>query len=182
MFAKQAGKVGKNNRPAMRREDMDVFVEALRDEGFTVSVDASERHGGPWFIDVATGQFQTTAMWSSADGFGLFAGEVGYGDRPSETFLDVSRAVTRIKQMHNQWLAKGYFLSPSLADLRQLLNTSQEELGRLAHLKQSAVSRFEGRDDVKLSSLVAYVSALGGRVELRVHFDDMHLSLAIPGA
>lgn len=164
----------------MTTDHVDVFVAVAREADLKVSVDAAETADGEWFIDVARGGFRTTVSWCRRSGFGLFTDEVGYGDRPSETFLDAPRAVARLGQLYAQWKSQGSFSLPSLGDLRQLLNTSQEELGRLARLKQSAISRFEGRDDVKLSSLVAYVAALGGRVEVRVHFDDMDLALNVP--
>lgn len=50
--------------------------------------------------------------------------------------------------------------------LREELDLSQNDVARIAGMTQSEVSRFEQRDDHRLSMLRAMVSALGGQLEV----------------
>lgn len=53
-----------------------------------------------------------------------------------------------------------------LADLREALQVSQEELARRLKVTQAAISRLERRPNVLLESIANYIAALGGRLEL----------------
>ncbi len=53
----------------------------------------------------------------------------------------------------------------SLADLRRRRGLTQARAARKAGMRQSDLSKFERRADVRLSSLRAFARALGGRIE-----------------
>ncbi len=59
-----------------------------------------------------------------------------------------------------------------LAELRNVLGLSQDELGQLLKRKQAAISRLERRSDMHVSTLREFVAALGGRLELIATFPD----------
>ncbi len=59
-----------------------------------------------------------------------------------------------------------------LAELRSVLEISQEELGELLDKKQAAISRLERRSDMHISTLRAFVKALGGKLEIIASFPD----------
>lgn len=59
-----------------------------------------------------------------------------------------------------------------LAELRNALGVSQDELGRLLERKQAAISRLERRSDMHVSTLREFVKALGGKLELIANFPD----------
>lgn len=61
-------------------------------------------------------------------------------------------------------------LTVSLRELRLLAGKTQEDVAEAAGIAQSAVSRFEGRDDALLSSLRRYVEALGGELQVVAQF------------
>lgn len=65
-----------------------------------------------------------------------------------------------------------------LTELRHVLGVSQEELAQLMDKKQAAISRFERRSDMHISTLREFIAALGGRLELVASFPDgsYHLS------
>jgi DNA-binding XRE family transcriptional regulator len=67
-----------------------------------------------------------------------------------------------------------------LAELRARRGTTQRELARTLGVSQANVSRVEHEDDVYLSSLSAYVAALGGRLEIRAVFPDEEITLLSP--
>ncbi len=59
-----------------------------------------------------------------------------------------------------------------LNELRNVLDISQEELGELLNKKQAAISRLERRSDMHISTLRAFVKALGGKLEIIASFPD----------
>jgi DNA-binding XRE family transcriptional regulator len=60
----------------------------------------------------------------------------------------------------------------TLRELRKARGLTQEKMAETLEIAQENISRLEGRGDVKLSSLAAYVQALGGKLELRATFPD----------
>jgi hypothetical protein len=58
-----------------------------------------------------------------------------------------------------------------LKTLRAALGKTQAEIAQAARMAQGDVSRLEGREDVKVSTLARYASALGGSVEVAVVVD-----------
>lgn len=145
--------------------------------GSTVTIDAPRNPDGEWFIDVSAGDFQTAVAWRSAHGFGFFTAPSGYGDRPNEVFKSDVMAGMRLKQLHDQWIASSSVRPVSLAQLRQLTGTPQATLATALHLNQPAVSRFEKREDVKISTLTSYLEAMGGRLDIRAHFEELGFSV-----
>jgi transcriptional regulator with XRE-family HTH domain len=59
-----------------------------------------------------------------------------------------------------------------LNELRNALDISQEELAELLNKKQAAISRLERRSDMHISTLRAFVKALGGKLEIIASFPD----------
>lgn len=60
----------------------------------------------------------------------------------------------------------------TLAELRKAFDVSQEELAKALDVKQANVSKIEHREDMRLSTLVAYVRAMGGEIEILARFPD----------
>lgn len=58
----------------------------------------------------------------------------------------------------------------ALPELRRALDVSQEDLAKLLKVSQASVSKLENRSDLHLSSIVAYIEALGGELELVARF------------
>jgi transcriptional regulator with XRE-family HTH domain len=59
-------------------------------------------------------------------------------------------------------------LEMNLQELRQhCTELTQEDVARLLEVTQAYVSKFERRGDMLLSTLYAYVKALGGELEIR---------------
>ena len=66
-----------------------------------------------------------------------------------------------------------------LKDIRELYGHSQVTLAKKAGVKQPAISRFEKRGEVKLSTLAATIKALGGKLEVRAHFEDADVPISL---
>ena len=60
----------------------------------------------------------------------------------------------------------------TLAELRKAFDVSQEDLARALDVKQANISKIERREDMLLSTLAAYVQAMGGDIEIVAHFPD----------
>ena len=69
-----------------------------------------------------------------------------------------------------------------LTQLRETRGVTQKEVARAWEVSQGHVSRTERRDDIYLSTLASYVSALGGKLRLVAEFPDQQVELALPGA
>lgn len=66
-----------------------------------------------------------------------------------------------------------------LYELRHAEAVSQAELAGRLDITQSAVSKLEHADDVRVSTLRQYLDALGARLELVAVFDDEHRRVPI---
>jgi len=54
----------------------------------------------------------------------------------------------------------------TLRQLREQLNMTQHDIAERLEVGQDSVSRLENRGDIKLSTLQAYVEALGGKLTI----------------
>jgi len=140
-----------------------------------------DRAGGVWWIDIKCDDgFLTPMSWTQGVGFGAFTDEPLYGGRPDNLFQQADMAARWVFIQHGQWKTSGSVAALWLSHLRALTGTPQTQLAAALNRNQPAISKLETRGDVKLSSLVAYVTALGGRVDLRVRFDDWEAAIGLP--
>jgi len=58
----------------------------------------------------------------------------------------------------------------NLAELRNALQRSQADIAEKCGIKQAEVSRLERRDDMRISTLLNLIGAMGGRLYLVVRF------------
>jgi hypothetical protein len=138
-----------------------------------VDVDVPRDPKGEWMLDIAHGKFRTSVAWRNALGFGIFSSrDHGIGDRPDEIYKRAEAAAARVCQL----IQRVKVGTPSefmvLKELRQLMETSQVDLAQAMQKNQAVISRLEGSEDMLLSSLVKYIQAMGGELELRAKFED----------
>lgn len=60
----------------------------------------------------------------------------------------------------------------TLRDLRKALALTQADVSSRLHMKQEAISRLERRSDLLLSTLVSYIKAMGGELNLTAKFPN----------
>ncbi len=82
--------------------------------------------------------------------------EPGYADRVAE---EKRKALLEIHAFH-------------LAELRRIADFTQQELALRMGTDQSRVSRVENAADMKLSTLKAYIEALGGQITVIAELPD----------
>jgi DNA-binding XRE family transcriptional regulator len=152
-----------------------LVVERL--PGSHVKVDDPANAGGNYWVDVRLGKKCQTLEFRPGKGFGLFHEDAGYGEGPAEVYRTPERATQRLEQLLGASGIKASRLS--MKDLRELYGQSQVTLAKKVGVKQPAISRFENRGEVKLSTLAATVKALGGKLEVRVHFPDADIPISL---
>ncbi len=148
----------------------------------SVSVDEPSNTSGEWFIDVTHTDFEAQVSWQPSHGFGLFTAPAGYGDRPNEIFASPAHAALRVTQLYLEWQHTRRISAIHLSQLRSILGIQQSALASALSLSQPAISRFESRDDVKISTLSSYVEAIGGRLDIRAIFDNVGISVDLYSA
>lgn len=60
----------------------------------------------------------------------------------------------------------------TLRELRKALHLTQAEVSTKLHMNQESISRLERRSDLLLSTLAAYVKAMGGKLTLTATFPN----------
>jgi transcriptional regulator with XRE-family HTH domain len=60
----------------------------------------------------------------------------------------------------------------TLRDLRKTLELTQAEMSNKLHMKQEAISRLERRSDLLLSTLISYIEAMGGKLNITAKFPN----------
>lgn len=65
----------------------------------------------------------------------------------------------------------------ALGELRRVRQLTQVELSQTMHRPQSTISRIEREGDMLLSTLAAYVEALGGHLEINAVIGDQRMAL-----
>lgn len=65
-----------------------------------------------------------------------------------------------------------------LQELREVRHMTQEEVAKQLHVKQSSVSKLERQADMYISTLRNYLSAIGGKLEIKATFSDGEVSIA----
>jgi predicted transcriptional regulator len=75
-------------------------------------------------------------------------------------------------------LVSSEIVALTLRDIREQAGKTQTDLAELTEMTQAELSRFERRDDRKLSTLRKYVEALGGELEVSAVFGHKRVTIA----
>ncbi len=88
----------------------------------------------------------------------------------ARSFTELRKKMTPESRRRSEALAAELRSDIRLTELRHALGVSQEELADLLDKKQAAISRFERRSDMHISTLREFINALGGRLEIIATF------------
>jgi DNA-binding XRE family transcriptional regulator len=147
------------------------LIEALQSEvSVSFNIDEPSNPEGEWWVDIEIDGMRSNVLWQPALGFGLFTDVSDYGRRPQEIYKNPVEASARILQLAAQWRKDARIHPLSLRELRHLLGETQSDLAHNLGTDQARVSRMEKGADIKVSALINYLRAMGGRLELRAHF------------
>lgn len=158
-----------NQLERLREDLMKRFPE------LSIEIDEPAADGGSWFLDAKRGGDLPPVVveWRPDRGFGVST-PIGddYGCGPDEVHPNARSAFDRVVRLV---LSGGRTEPPSavrLAELRQALGMSQEEVAKRAGVGQANISRIESRGDLKVSTLARIVEALGGSLSIRARLPD----------
>ncbi|MGD9560780.1 MAG: XRE family transcriptional regulator [Pyrinomonadaceae bacterium] len=90
----------------------------------------------------------------------------------ARAFKDLRNRMSPEARLRSNVIADELRKEIRLTELRHALGVSQEELASLLEKKQAAISRFERRSDMHISTLRDFVAALGGKLEIIATFPN----------
>lgn len=147
------------------------FIEALQCEtAVAFDIDEPSNLEGEWWIDLEIDGMRQNVLWKPAFGFGIYTDETGFGGRPHEIYRNAAEASSRVLQLAAHWRKEAQFHPLGLRELRHLVGETQRNLAVALGTDQARISRMEKGQDIKLSTLLNYLRAMGGTLELRAHF------------
>lgn len=90
----------------------------------------------------------------------------------AKKFRDLRAMMPQESQDKAQKKANAMLTELPLAELRQAMNLSQEQLAAELNVRQPAVAKIEKKTDMYISTLRRFIEAMGGKLEIHAHFPD----------
>ena len=90
----------------------------------------------------------------------------------AKSFNTLREKMSPERRERNQAEARKMIAEIALQELRQSLNLTQEEIARMLDIKQASVSKLENQEDMYISTLGRFITALGGRLKLVASFPN----------
>jgi len=87
-------------------------------------------------------------------------------------FRDLRKAMSPQAQARSHNKAMLMKAELPLAELRQALHFSQEQLAMELAVKQPAIAKIEKKTDMYISTLRRFIEAMGGQLDIRARFPD----------
>ena len=87
-------------------------------------------------------------------------------------FKELQAKMSPERRARNAAVAAKMIEEMALDELREARDLTQEQLARLLHVNQAAVSKMERRADMYITSLQGMIKAMGGRLEIRAVFPN----------
>lgn len=143
-----------------------------------MAVDQPRDPAGEWWLDITVDGFTTSVGWRPAHGFAILTDSDAYGSGADEIYRDAETAAERVAQMEEH-ARRQESRALNLKDVRQLCHRQQLDVARALNIQQGTISRLENRLDAKVSTVAAFVEALGGSLELRVKFDGFEAPVVL---
>jgi hypothetical protein len=96
----------------------------------------------------------------------------------AKSFNELRAKMLPERRRRNAAEANRLLLEMTLQELRQgLTHFSQDDIAEMLHATQGYISKLERQNDMLLSTLYAYVEALGGEVEIRAKFPGQEVQI-----
>ncbi len=100
------------------------------------------------------------------------------GSRTDELRKTIARDPRR--RAHVDAVKQELYDSLALSELRRRFSMTQEQVAMLMGVTQESVSQIERRDEVLLSTLLKYVNALGGTLEVNAVIKGEKVTIQLP--
>ncbi len=95
----------------------------------------------------------------------------------AKKFEELRAKMTPEAQSRAAARAEALMVEMQLRDLRKARQVTQVDVAKAMSVEQAAVSKLERRDDMYVSTLSAYVKALGGELKLVASFPDADIQV-----
>jgi len=90
----------------------------------------------------------------------------------AKNFKELQAKMSQERRARNEAAAAKMIDEMALDELREARDLTQEQLARLLHVNQAAVSKMERRADMYITTLQGVIKAMGGRLEIRAVFPN----------
>ena len=90
----------------------------------------------------------------------------------AKSFNELRERMSPERQKKVNARTQAILLQMALQELRQSLNITQAEVAQELDVNQAAISKMERQEDMRISTLLRFVEALGGKLKLVAHFPD----------
>jgi len=90
----------------------------------------------------------------------------------AKNFKELQAKMSPERRARNEAAAAKMIDEMALDELREARDLTQEQLARLLHVNQAAVSKMERRADMYITTLQGVIKAMGGRLEIRAVFPN----------
>jgi len=97
---------------------------------------------------------------------------------PTRKFSELLQAMPPERRESIEKRFEESLASMPLDELRKAREMTQIQLSEVLGVHQSEVSKIEHRSDICISTLVDYVEALGGHLEIRAVFPDRQIQIS----
>jgi hypothetical protein len=146
--------------------------------GCTIKIDEPLAKSGLWHLDVSRGENAVVLQWSPQKGFGVSADpNPGFGEGPHEVYEEAKQALDRVVHLIETGETTRPPQEAMLSALRTLLGVSQEDLAARLKMRQANLSRLERQTDMKISTLLKFMQAMGADLELIARVGDGQVKL-----
>jgi DNA-binding transcriptional regulator YiaG len=96
----------------------------------------------------------------------------------AKKFSELEAKMSPASRARSDALYRKLLAEMPLNELRQARALSQVKLAETLHVNQAAVSKIERRTDMYISTLRAYIRAMGGDLEIVAKFPDGEVKIA----
>lgn len=129
---------------------------------------------GTSWLDIFLNNDQRLAIeWNPRLGYGLYINpDNSFGSGPDEVYRNLDILDRRIKMILDTRQKE-----ISIKDLRKLSGKTQSFISEVTGKGQPSISKLENQRDFQLSTLEEYISALGGYINISVHFKDFDIPI-----
>ena len=90
----------------------------------------------------------------------------------AKNFKELQAKMSPERRARNEAATAKMIDEMALDELREARDLTQEQLARLLHVNQAAVSKMERRADMYITTLQGVIKAMGGRLEIRAVFPN----------
>ena len=97
---------------------------------------------------------------------------------PTRNFRELVQSMPAERQQRIAKRVRESLASMPLDEIRKARQMTQAKLAETLGVNQGEISKIEHRTDIYISTLAAYLEALGGKLEIRAVFPDREMRIS----